>query len=714
MFSFFKKQKPDQAHIDAKAKPEEKENLLRVAVQRAKNAGQSNNQYAYPVKAPQIMPGVVPKGVTAPVLAMDYSPYTSQFENMAASYSFSGFPGFAYLSQLSTRPEYRAFASSMATEITREWIDFTSKQADGKDSSEKIKAIEEEFKRLGVREIIGRAAAHDSYFGRGQIYIDIRGHDKETPLILSSRTVQKGSLNRISNVEPIWTTPSAYNAIDPSAPDFYKPSSWYMLGQKIHASRMMTIITRELPDMLKPAFNFSGISLSQLAEPYVDNWLRTRQSVSNLINNFSITGLATSMDQVLQGEDDGTGILKRAELFTANRSNSGLMLLDKEREEIVQVNTPLSGLDHLQAQAQEHMCSVSRIPAMILTGISPSGLNASSEGEIRVFYDWISAQQESFYRGPIETILQVVQLSLFGEIDPDIEFHFVPLYQMTPKELADIRAIDGTTSCAYVAAGIIDPSEVREKLAKDAESGFHGLDTDAVIVPPNQEPYRESSPLDEIEAAQDAEFKEEDHPRAENGQFGSGGGGGVKVEKSKINTKNFKAAEKTIDDIERLSEKYGKVYIRWTADPKYDLKKDANSRDYVSGETHNGLSAVEVSSDDHPVDIADSLSEYMFLRLKDPKIKPVVYRAERVGTDSDGHATIRPIEVLMQPGADVLGAIDNNFAEIKNLQYEISKAKKRLPGVGNSAAKNILSEFISEKQNILNEKLAKNGINVDA
>jgi phage-related protein (TIGR01555 family) len=500
MFSFFKKPNPVTPPINP-PKTVDRENLLKVAAAKAKMRSEVSKKYAYPIKAPQIMPGVVPKGVTAPVMAMDYSPYASDFGGIASQYPTGGFPGFAYLSQLSTRAEYRAFASSMATEITREWIEFTSKQSDGHNSSEKIKAIEEEFKRLGVRNAIGRAAAHDCYFGRGQIYIDIRGHDKETPLILSPRTVQKGSLNRIANVEPIWTTPSAYNALDPSAADFYRPTSWYMLGQKVHASRMMTIITRELPDMLKPAFNFAGMSLSQLAEPYVDNWLRTRQSVSNLINNFSITGLATSMDQVLQGEDNGTGILARGELFTATRSNSGLMLFDKDREELVQLNTPLGGLDHLQAQAQEHMCSESRIPAMILTGISPSGLNASSEGESRVFYDWISAQQEAFYRAPIETILQVVQLSLFGDIDPDIEVQFVPLYQMTPKELAEIRATDGATSCAYVAAGIIGPGEVRERLAKEQESGYQGLDTEAVIVPPNQAPEGETDPLADLDNA---------------------------------------------------------------------------------------------------------------------------------------------------------------------------------------------------------------------
>jgi len=465
---------------------------LRRALTQVSSIG-TDAPYAYPIKVPQIAKGVVPEGVTPPVMAMDYSAYGFPTSGQI----YGGFPGFQYLSQLATRAEYRAFASTMATEVTREWIEFAGKQDDDSDVGEKIKAIEAEFVRLNVREVIGLAVEHDCYFGRGQIFLNIKGHDKSTPLILDSRTVAQGSLAGLSAVEAAWTTPSAYNALDPSAPDFYKPSSWFMLGQEVHASRLMTVVTRQLPDILKPAFNFAGMSLSQLAEPYVDNWLRTRQSVADLINNFSTTALATSMDQILQGDDDGDSLLDRANLFTAYRSNKGLMLLDKATEELVQINTPLSGLHELQAQSQEHMCSVSRTPAIVLTGISPSGLNASSDGEIRCFYDWISAQQERYWRGPLEIILKVVQLSLFGEIDPDIGFTFVPLYQMTPKELAEIRQADGQTDCAYVAAGILDPSEVRDKIANDPTSGYDGLDTSLEIVPPLPDPEPEQDAFDD-------------------------------------------------------------------------------------------------------------------------------------------------------------------------------------------------------------------------
>lgn len=515
---------------------------LRKARALAASAGATIEPYQYPIKPPSIVPGVLPAGVKdAPVCAMDSNPaYTPWFQQQASG---AGFPGFQYLSQLATRAEYRALASTMSTELTREWITFTSKQDDGSQDNEKIKRIEEEFRKLNVRGVFQQAAEMDCYFGRGQIFVNIDRADNTKPLILHPSTVRKGSLKGIASVEAVWTTPDAYNAQDPAAPDFYKPTAWFMLGQQVHSSRLLTVVTRALPDILKPAYNFAGMSLSQLAEPYVDNWLRTRQSVADLINNFSITVLKTSMAQVLQGDDDGQSIFDRADLFTLTRSNKALMLLDKEEEELQQLNVPLSGLHELQAQAQEHMCSVSRIPAMILTGISPSGLNASSEGEIRVFYDWIAAQQEAFWRDPLTLILEVVQLSLFGEINPDIDFVWNPLYQMTPEQLSAIRFQNMQTDTGYITAAVLAPEDVQARLAKDENSGYVGIEVAEVTLPAH-DPGAE----DDFTVAAD-EFREQDHPRAENGQFGSGGGGAASSKKSEKKSKPApKSAEGYTDE----------------------------------------------------------------------------------------------------------------------------------------------------------------------
>ena len=427
-------------------------------------------QYKYQLKSPELPPGVVPKGAAAPVLAQDANSLLTWLG--AQDSQVVGFPGYSYLSQLAARAEYINLTSAISQELTRKWIELT---ATDEGQSEKIKAIEDRLETLDIRGKFQLAARHDCQFGRAQFYLDLKGHDRKLPLILSNKTVKPNSLKNISVVEAMWTTPSAYNALDPAAKDFYRPTSWFVLGQETHASRLITVITRPLPDILKPAFNFSGMSLTQMAEPYVDNWLRTRQSVSDLIYNFSLTALVTDLNAVLEG-GSGDDLLNRIKLFQANRTNLGMMVMDKEREELVQINVPLSGLHELQAQSQEHICSVSRIPSMIYTGISPTGMNASSEGEIRAFYDWIAGIQQSYWSDPLNIILKLIQLDMFGEIDPAIGFRWLPLYEMTEEQRTNIRKINVDIDCALLDRGVIDQEQVATRLINDPDSGYEEIE----------------------------------------------------------------------------------------------------------------------------------------------------------------------------------------------------------------------------------------------
>jgi phage-related protein (TIGR01555 family) len=468
----------------------------------------------FPIQPPQILPGVVPKGATAPVMAADNIAY-SFFGDNFCNYGGYGYPGYQYLAELTTRPEYRAFSDANALEITREWITIHSTSADkaDKEVNKKIEIIEQKLKELDLRNTIKLAAEHVDWFGRAQLFIDIEGANRAIPLIMTSNFIPKGSLKGVYAVEPVWTTPSYYNAIDPGQADFYKPHIWFMMGYEVSATRLLTIVTRVLPDLLKPAFNFSGISLSQLAQPYVEIWLRTRQSIADLINNFSILALKTNMAQILQDGDSGQSILNRARLFTQTRSNQGLMLLDMNTEELTQLAVPLAGLSELQSQAQQHMCTVAGIPAVKLLGIAPSGFNASADDEIRVFYDKKRAEQESYWRKPIETVIKLIMLSEFGEIDDTIGFTFNPLWQMSAKEKAEVGLMDSQAAGTYIQNGVLSNIEVREAIARDPESGFNGIDVEdtADLVPPDlgntekqeqqEEPYAEATSEGQSKAA---------------------------------------------------------------------------------------------------------------------------------------------------------------------------------------------------------------------
>jgi len=447
-------------------------------------------------KAPDLPPGVLPADSAALAmdtvctgevkrtsLAMDsFGPAFGWLNGNANGYGCGlWFPGYPYLAELTQISEYRAPSETISTEMCRKWFELQSK--DGGDKTDKIAKIMARFDELKVRALFQRAALLDGEFGRAQIYLNINDADDRTrqlPLELTPQGIPKGSLKSIQCIEPYWSTPYSWNAAYPERADFYVPQSWYIMGRKTHSSRLLTFIGREVPDLLKPAYNFGGMSLTQLMEPYVNAWLRTRKAVNDLINNFSIPVLATNLSVTLQeGGDPGSGLLARLQAFTLTRNNQSVAAVDKDSEELKFAEATLASLDKLQAQSQEHMAAPAHIPLIKLFGVVPTGLNATGEGEIQVWYDWVNACQINLFQPHLLTLLKVVQLDLFGAIDDDLVIHWVSLEEPSGKELSEIRKSDADMDVGYINAGVISPDEARARLQSDPESGYENLTGDA-------------------------------------------------------------------------------------------------------------------------------------------------------------------------------------------------------------------------------------------
>jgi uncharacterized protein len=501
-------------------------------------------------------PGVLPDKAT-PDMAMDSGlqswandSFSNSWNNAnpwgAAFAEGIGFLGYAYLSELTQRPEYRRISERIATEMTRKWIRLTiageadpdtdedsdlaedkapdapledeedddksgtlDLDEDGDDEptpeekaqrkrndalQKKILKINDEMKRLDIRGKFCKVAEHGGWFGRAHLYIDTgEGDDTEELLTdlgngsdeTSKSKFKKGSLKNIRAIEPIWCYPVRYNSQDPLREDWYTPEVWFVMAKQVHKSRLLTFIPREVPDILKPAYAFGGLSMSQMAKPYVDNWLRTRQAVTALIESFSVSGVYTNAQSLLQG--GGEEVIERIDMFNVNRANSGCFVLDKDTEEFFNVSTPLGSLDHLQAQSQEAMSSVSGIPLVVLLGITPSGLNASSEGELIVFQDLIHAEQERQWRDKLKRVIDFIQLNLFGEVDPAISFEFESLRAIDEKGEAEVRKLKADTHQVYVDMGSFSPEEVRGIEIADDDSPYNGLDPDDMPEAPAEE-----------------------------------------------------------------------------------------------------------------------------------------------------------------------------------------------------------------------------------
>ncbi len=431
-------------------------------------------------------------------LAMDF--YATSTGFMDSSYSSLGFfgsacfLGYATLSNLMQDGLMRLGPEVIADEMTRKWIKFTytgedvKEESDENDGSEIISEIENEFTRLDVQGVFNLAEFYNQFYGGCLVYIGwnkagLEENDAELKMPLKGDQIKKG-IKYLKIIEPINCYPGKYYSVNPLKNKYYEPETWWILGKEVHRSRVLYFSLNEAPVLLKPAYNFFGIPSVQMVLEYIESFTGSREAAVRLIRKFSLTYLSTDMAQVLQGGTTNE-LDKRLEIMSLYRDNDAVVAVDKNMEELHQMNTPLSGLTDIVRQTLEFPAMIYKIPIVKFLGISPGGMNATGESDLQNFNSHIKTCQEKRFRSNIQTLSELVQKSKGKDPDTDVVFQFVPLKEMTAAEQAEINDKKADSDTKYIDKGVVSQEEVRKRLTLDPDSGYDGLDIDDVPEAPD-------------------------------------------------------------------------------------------------------------------------------------------------------------------------------------------------------------------------------------
>ena len=411
------------------------------------------------------------------------------------------FVGYAMLSNVAQEALIRAGVETVAGEMTRKFVQWTYDDDYGEEEKEKaIADLEDQAAKYKLRETFYQASVKDGYFGGCLVYIDVGELDDEEkaePLILDPKTFKKGSLRGFKIIEPINIYPGTYNTTDPTDEHYFNPEYWYILGKKYHASRFLYFASNEAPLLLKPAYNFFGIPQAQLALDYVAHFVANREAAQELLNKFSLTCWKTNMGQALQGKSCND-LVKRAQMLIRTKSNNGIMIFDKETEDLVQVNTPLSGVRDIVEMSLNLLTAVWHIPKIEYLGEGEGGLNASSKEQIRSYYDYIMGKKEKDYTQPLETVLKIFQLNMGKGINPALGFKFPAMWDMDDAERAALNKQQADRDAIYLANGVLSQEEVRRRLSLDRNSEYTMIDVDDL-------PETQEEPLKEVDEEEENE-----------------------------------------------------------------------------------------------------------------------------------------------------------------------------------------------------------------
>lgn len=390
-----------------------------------------------------------------------------------------GFLGYSFLEQIAQNALISAGVETLADEMTRRFIELlhTSKGVENSENEvsidERILKMNEDLREFDVQDLFRRAAEKIGYYGGCLVFIDNGTPERllKTPLILDKTTFTENSLKSLILIDPLNCTPGSYNSINPLRKDYFQPSTWWIAGKEVHASRFLYFCGKEAPLLYKPAYNFFGVPVAQLAWEYVLHFTRSREAAARLLTKFSLTALKTNMSGALAGE--GTNFLDaRLNYFVEKQNNNGIFALDKEQEDLVKLDTSLSGTTDIVRQSLELLSTIFRIPAVKLLGISPSGFNATGQSDIHNFYDFCSSMQEKQLSQNMQKLLDIFQINRFGNIDKTLVFRWLPLGDEEKQRNAEIEKIKAQTLGEYYDREIITREEARSYLVHDKENIF--------------------------------------------------------------------------------------------------------------------------------------------------------------------------------------------------------------------------------------------------
>lgn len=305
-------------------------------------------------------------------------------------------------------------------------------QDDTPNKDETLTKIEERFKSLDVLQKMNDLIRAALTYGRADLFIDVNSKDLSKPFILDEKVQSINPIANLKVVEPAFMSPYDIDMINVLNEDYMKPKSWVIQGAStVHSSRLMSLIPYDIPVLLKPLFNFGGVSLPQLMKKYVRSADSSREAIADLILRFKTDIIKSDLPSINIDK-----AIERAKAHNAQRNNTGLTYLG-EKEEFLQITTPLTNLDKLSAQFKEDVSASCQTPTNLLYGTTPGGLNNTGEFDLDNYYDGLESFQRSKLKPIIEKILHMICLELGLDLKPEYEFN--PLKKEDEKLVAEIK-----------------------------------------------------------------------------------------------------------------------------------------------------------------------------------------------------------------------------------------------------------------------------------
>ena len=292
----------------------------------------------------------------------------------------------------------------------------------------------------------------------------ITDQDLSRPLNLDR--LGKGSLKNLLVLDRYWLSGIGIQVLDVESPDFMMPTE-YLIGNakntRVHPSHIVRFTGETLPPRLRYMNQGWGDSTLRVALEPIEDLLSAIGGVGESLQEFNVDvikrqGLASDFST-----DQDQAIQERFETFRLMKSVVHLALLD-DSEDFERKNVTYTGIDTLLEKQMQMIAGACHTPMTKLFGMSPGGLNATGDSDLRNYNDYLRSLQNDVLDPALRKLDEVLVRSATGGFPDDFNYEWKPLSTPSPMDLATANKTQADADMAYLDAGVITVSQVQRNL----------------------------------------------------------------------------------------------------------------------------------------------------------------------------------------------------------------------------------------------------------
>lgn len=442
------------------------------------------------------------RGVGTPAVAKTGDSFQNLIANVGmgtANQNSAGEYGFSPVSRNRVQLEFCYRSSwiagmavdTVANDMTREWV-----EVKGDVEPDQLEALSKATTRLKLRNAMADTIKWARLYGGCLAVLMIDGQDTETPLRLD--TISKGQFKGLLVLDRWVVQPTLSELVTEFGPDIGKPKYYQvvadaqaLVNMKIHHSRVVRVDGVDLPYWQRIAENGWGQSVLERLWDRLIPYDSVTQGAAQLVfkahlRTYKVDGLR---EILAVGGKAAEGLMKQIKMIRTFQTNEGMTLMDG-KDEFESHTYSFSGLSDMMLQFGQQISGALGIPLVRLFGQSPSGMSATGESDIRLYYDNIAQEQEANLREGMLKVYGALYRSEFGDEPPEnFDIEFRPLWQMSDKEKADVAQTITTAVVGASSEGLIDRSTALKELRQSAQvTGVFTNITDEDITEAENEP----------------------------------------------------------------------------------------------------------------------------------------------------------------------------------------------------------------------------------